>query len=265
MLTATQLRAYRDDGFAVVPGVLDGPDLDRVRHEAQQLYPRDLPGTVYEKDGRTVRGVHGIHQASALMARLVRLPALLEIAEQVLGGAVYVYQSKINAKRAQRGEQWPWHQDFTFWWHEDGMRAPLATNITLFLDDVVPQNGPLLLVPTSHRLGTIPAARRDQGDGSGGWASNLTADLDYTLSPAQLEPLVARHGVHAATGTAGSVLVFDPRVVHSSGANTSARDRQLLMITYNSVRNRLAAVGRPRPEFLAATDTTPLTALAGAL
>lgn len=264
MLTTTQLRAYRDDGFVVVPDVLTGTDLDRVRDEAALLYGRGLPGTVYEKDGRTVRGVHGIDRNSALMARLVRLPTLLGLAEQVLGESVYVYQSKINAKRARRGEQWPWHQDFTFWWHEDGMRAPLATNVAVFLDDAVEQNGPLLLVPTSHRLGTVPTERRDHGVG-GGWASNLAADLDYTLSADQLEPLVARHGVHAAIGAAGSVLVFDPRVVHSSGANTSSRDRQLLMITYNSVRNRLAAVGRPRPDFLAATDTTPLTALAGAL
>jgi ectoine hydroxylase len=260
MLSDAQLSKYHEDGFVVVPDVVAPGDLARIRDEVEQLYDQDHPGRVLEKDGRTVRGIHGCHQVSTLFSRLVRLPDLLEPAEQVLASKVYVHQSKVNAKRALHGDVWPWHQDYIFWEREDGMPAPRVTNVGVFLDDATAYNGPLLFVPGSHRMGTVPAERR-----SNGWESNLAADLDYALTAWQLGPLVTRLGITAATGSAGSLLLFDPQLVHGSGTNMSPFDRQLLLITYNSVDNVPDSAPNRRPDFLSASDTTPLAALTGDL
>lgn len=260
MLIDAQLREYHENGFVVVPDVIAPTALDGIRAETERLYRLDHPGRVLEKDGITVRGVHGCHLQSPLFSRLVRHPALLGAAEQILAGQVYVHQSKVNAKRALCGDVWPWHQDYIFWEREDGMRAPRVINVGLFLDDATPNNGPLLFVPGSHRAGPVPAKRR----GEGGWESQLAADLDYSLSTGQLARLAARSGICAATGTAGSLLVFDPRLIHGSGTNMSPCDRRLALITYNSVDNVPENRTSRRPEFLSASDTAPLAPLAEA-
>jgi hypothetical protein len=261
MLTDAQLREYRENGFVIVPDVIGPAALDAMRAEAERLYRLDHPGRVVEKDGTTVRGIHGCHLESPLFSGLVRHPVLLAIAEQVLGSQVYVHQSKVNAKRALDGDVWPWHQDYIFWEREDGMPAPRATNIGLLLDDATPDNGPLLFVPGSHKAGTVPAERR----GDGGWASHLAADLDYSLTSSQLAQIAAGPGIRAATGTAGSLLAFDPQLVHGSGTNMSPADRRLALITYNSIHNIPTETTSPRPEFLSAADTAPLTPLTDAL
>ncbi len=265
MLDDARLRRYQEDGFVVIPDVLTPDDLARIRREVERLYAQDHPGRMLEKDGRTVRGVHGCHQASALLSRLIRLPELLDPAEQLLGSKVYVHQSKVNAKRALHGDVWPWHQDHIFWEREDGMPTPLVTNAVLFIDDATPYNGPLLFVPGSHRTGTVVTERRVDAGSGHSWRSNLAADLDYALTPDQLGSLVARFGMTAATGSAGSLLLFDPRLVHGSGTNMSPFDRQLMIITYNSVENIPEEVSNRRPEFLSSSDTTPLFAVTGAL
>jgi hypothetical protein len=64
---------------------------------------------------------------------------------------------KINAKAAFEGDVWQWHQDYGTWARDDGMPEPRAMNIAVFLDEVFPFNGALMLVPRSHKHGTLQA------------------------------------------------------------------------------------------------------------
>jgi ectoine hydroxylase len=295
MLTSTQISAYRTDGFLTTGSGIESDDLKRIRDEVQRLEGMEHPGRVLEKDGTTVRGIHGCHQVSDLFSRLVRLPSMLSVARQLLENEVYVHQVKVNAKRALHGDVWPWHQDYVFWEQKDGMRRPTAVNVALFLDDVTEFNGPLLLIPGSHESevpknlpgNTAGAISERNGSGAGkgvgeqendgsptlsaaesdepAWASNLSADLDFRLRGDQLTPLVEEHGIRSATGRAGDLLFFDPRIVHGSGTNMSPFDRTVGLITYNSVGNELTEVASPRPEFLAARDYRPLSPLSGGL
>ena len=65
-----------------------------------------------------------------------------------------MHQFKINAKAAFEGDVWQWHQDYGTWARDDGMPEPRAMNIAVFLDEVMPINGPLMLIPKQ------PQARR---------------------------------------------------------------------------------------------------------
>src|SRR5215472_9895784 len=154
-LTAQQRRFYADNGYLFIDRVFGTDDLDAIRAELPATFTEDSPRRVLERDGVTVRSVYGSHVHNALFARLVRHPALLGPARDLLGGDVHVYQFKINAKAAFRGDVWEWHQDFIFWHHEDGMPAPDVATFSLFLDEVTEFNGPLILVPGSHREGMI--------------------------------------------------------------------------------------------------------------
>jgi ectoine hydroxylase len=63
------------------------------------------------------------------------------------------------------------------------------------------------------------------------------------------------------TGPAGSVVVFDCNAMHGSYDNLSADHRINLFVVYNAQSNALEApfaAPRPRPNFIAARDCTPL-------
>ena len=84
-------------------------------------------------------------------------PRMIEPIEQIFGEKLYMHQFKINAKAAFTGDVWQWHQDYGTWKRDDGMPEPRAMNIAIFLDEVMPINGPLMLVPQSQ------TRRRPQG------------------------------------------------------------------------------------------------------
>ena len=264
--TDEQLRSYQEDGYLLLPTLFSPQEVAALRGELPALYAMDTPGRVLEKGSGLVRSVYGSHTVSDTFARLVRDPRLLEPARRVLDDEVYVHQFKINAKQAFGGEVWEWHQDYIFWRNEDGMPAARVINVVLFLDEVNEFNGPLLIIPGSHRDGVIEPRVRSKDGGGGGmgpsWQSDVAADLTYSFGRETVAALVNEHGIVAPKGPAGSVLLFHPDVVHGSAPNMSPFDRELVLVTYNSVHNVPVPGPSPRPDFLCARDTAPLTPVA---
>ena len=256
MLSPNQIDEYRRKGFLVQERVFDEEEIQLIKAGAEQEFAEGGERVTVEADTDVPRGVHGCHLHAEAFGRLVRSRRLLPIAEQLLQDQVYVHQFKINAKRAFKGEVWEWHQDYTFWHHEDGMPEPRALTAAIFLDDVTEFNGPLTFVPGGHGGGEIDA--EVEGDG---WANTLTASLKYSIDIDTMRQLIARNGMAAPKGPRGSVLWFDANIPHASVPNISPVDRGLVLITYNSVENRIDLSRGTRPEWLAARDFTPLTAM----
>ncbi|WP_225825339.1 phytanoyl-CoA dioxygenase family protein [Streptomyces naphthomycinicus] len=249
--------AYERDGWCEPPYRFGDAAVALLRERTLAISRERRPEVVHEKDGGTVRAIHGCHAFDEVCAALVRHPYLVELAEELIGGPVYVYQFKVNLKQAHEGAAWPWHQDFAFWHEEDGMRRPDAVNIAISLDDVHEDNGPLMAIPGSHRLGLLdlPEGRADGTESD--WRSHVSADLAYTVDADRAGALAEESGRKLFVGPRGSVQVFHPSIVHSSSNNVSADRRALLLITYNAVAN--APVRPTRPAFLVSRDTTPVT------
>lgn len=260
VLADVALESFQRNGFLECEQGFTEVEVKALRELADTEFATDSPARVLEKDGRTVRAVHGSHLVNDGFARLVRSPRLLGPAISALGGPVYVHQFKINAKRALHGDVWPWHQDFIFWNRGDGMREAKVINVAILLDEANEINGPLLVLPGSHRLGTLETGGKVYKDQ---WQSHVSADLKYAIDAPMLAELSANREIVSITGKAGKVFLFDPQLVHGSGANMSPIDRRIILITYNSVENIPDAVANPRPEFLAARDFTPLEPLEG--
>ena len=74
-----------------------------------------------------------------------------------------------------------------------------------------------------------------------------------------LRELASSGELVAPKGPAGTVLVLHPNLVHASGPNLSVFDRRLIIVSYNSIHNVPERLGA-RPEFLCATQPTPLVA-----
>ncbi|WP_406863819.1 phytanoyl-CoA dioxygenase family protein [Streptomyces sp. HUAS MG47] len=259
LLSEEQVGTYREQGFLVLDSLF-APDEVEALCDA---FRRDgeIPGEhrIVEEDGRAVRAVYASHQRQSEFAALVRHPRVLGPVRQLLDAEVYVYQFKINAKPAMGGGGWAWHQDFAAWRVADNLRAPRLVNVGVFLDDVTEFNGPVIFVPGSHRDGLVSSARRHDTARS---EQHLDPD-DIALRPSDMVSLAAQHGMTSPKGKAGSVVFFDPEIVHGSAPNMSPYDRRLLILTYNDVTNEPRPLGEPRPDYVVCRDTTPLQVLDG--
>ena len=246
-------RQYAEDGYFLRERLFTAGELEVLRDESETEFGRPGPQRTLEEASGKVRAVHGSHLTNKVFHDLVRDPRLLGPASELLGDDVYIHQFKINAKHGLGGGIWEWHQDFMFWRREDGMPRPDALSAVVFLDPVTEFNGPLYLVPGSHR-DLLPVTFDAEED----WASTLAASLKYRIEPAALGETMLRQGIVAPLGDPGSVLFFHGQLLHGSPPNMSATSRRLMIITFNAVRNAPRPQDQTRPEFLSARDATPL-------
>jgi ectoine hydroxylase len=119
-------------------------------------------------------------------------------------------------------------------------------NISVFLDEVMPINGPLMLVPKSHTAGDLKAAHDLE----------TTSYPLWTLDNDTVTRLVQEGGIHAATGKAGGMLMFHGNLVHGSAGNITPYPRKIVYLTLNAVSNYIRMP--TRPEFIAHRDFRPI-------
>ncbi|AFZ12488.1 Phytanoyl-CoA dioxygenase [Crinalium epipsammum PCC 9333] len=270
-LTQEQFNTYQKEGFLVVPEYFSQLEVENMKGELPALFAEDSPRRVLEKDGDTVRAVHGSHSTNQLFKRLTRHPKIVSPARQILGSQVYVYQFKINAKAAFSGDFWQWHQDFIFWRKQDGLLTPRIMNAMILLDDMNEFNGALFVIPGSHKEGMIDVTSPQlqeinnnlTGDKKQEWLLSFTANLKYSLPQEIVQELALKYGMYAIKAPAGSAVFFDSNIAHASPNNISPFSRSIVIVTYNSVENIPVPVENPRPEFIVSRDYLPVEALSG--
>ena len=155
-LTAEQLKAFDEQGYVFFPNCFSEEEIALLRIEAEDILKPDRQEVWREKTGAP-RTAFAAHTFSEVFRLLARHPRLVEPLRQFFGEEVYVHQFKLNAKAAFEGDVWQWHQDYGTWARDDGMPEARAMNIAVFLDEVMPINGPLLLIPSSHKQGVFAA------------------------------------------------------------------------------------------------------------
>src|SRR5438067_1648974 len=156
-LTQQQLDQFEQEGWLFLPETFTPEEVALLKREAEAIYDSDRKEIWREKTG-TPRTAFAAHTYNDTFRVVGAHPRLIEPVEQIFGEKLYMHQFKINAKSAFDGEVWQWHQDYGTWRRDDGMPEARAMNIAVFLDEVMPINGPLMLVPKSHKAGDLKAA-----------------------------------------------------------------------------------------------------------
>lgn len=253
-LGADDLALYERDGVLLLPSFLSDVDLGAIAADLSVLEALDGgidDGIVRELERREVRSVFAVHAKRGALAALTRHPRLVAAARQILGEEVYVHQSRVNFKPALGGAGFSWHSDFETWHAEDGMPRMRALSVSVMLDDNHAWNGPLLVLPRSHR--TFVSCPRETPERH--HEVSLVEQEVGTPSPSALRLLFDRVGrIEVALGPAGTVALFDCNALHASGANLSPLPRRNLFLVYNAMSNQLVvpfAGTAPRPEYLA--------------
>ena len=117
---------------AVAAGTLDGPLLDIFEDE---------------HGGKQLRRIGHPEKFHDVYDRVMRYEPLLDLVQDLLGGTVRFDHGKLNFKPPSGGAVVEWHQDWAFLPHtNDDMLA-----VGVMLEDCTLKNGPLMVVPGSHK------------------------------------------------------------------------------------------------------------------
>lgn len=258
-LSETELARYERDGFLVFNNFLDQDTVRRFREDLRAYENDDAvlrsEGTITEPGKQEIRSVFGIHELSARFDRLTRDSRILDMVHQLLGSDAYIHQSRINFKPGFHGKSFDWHSDFETWHAEDGMPRMRAVSFSIALTDNTPFNGPLMLIPGSHKT-FVPCVGRTPEDN---YQSSLKKQELGVPNDQALKQMADQHGIQAPTGPAGSLIIFECNTLHASNANMSPWPRSNLFFVYNSVENQLVQPfcgNKPRPDFLGNRSNT---------
>jgi hypothetical protein len=216
MLTPDQIAFYRDNGYILIEDAITPEQLDRLRARTLDLIDQSRAVTesdeVFDLDEghgpetpRLTR-VKLPHKVDPMFWDVIKNSAMTEALRDLIGDNVMLQTSKLNTKAPGGGQAVEWHQDWAFY---------PATNddllaIGLMLDDVDLDNGPLQVIPGSHK-GPVLSHMSEDGHFCGAVDPD---DADFDMSKAV-----------TLTGKAGSMSIHHVRMLHGSAPNTSDRPR----------------------------------------
>lgn len=258
-LSREQVAAYERDGFLTLKNVLTASEIALLQQEMTRLMSApdrlEAETAITEPDSGAVRSVFRIHRQSEIFSRLAADIRLAGVAQFLLGEDVYIHQSRLNYKPGFQGKDFFWHSDFETWHVEDGMPRMRALSMSVLLTENTPYNGPTMFMPGSHAryvscVGETPEDHYKQS----------LKKQEYGVPDKESLAELARGGIVAPTGPAGTVVIFDCNVMHGSNSNISPLPRSNAFFVYNAVSNKLVAPfgpEKPRPEFIGAREETP--------
>jgi len=223
VLGTEQRQAYDRDGYVLVRGFFDREETDLLR----TAIDRDpaIRGHFYDRgdaDGMTTRMATWNHPGDSVYGIAARSMKMVDTMEDLLGGEVYHYHSKITAKEPHEGGAWEWHQDYGYWYN-NGCLFPLMASAMVALDKCTRGNGCLQVLKGSHNLGRIDHGLLE-GDQVGADLKRVEqAKKQLELVYCEMEP--------------GDVLFFHCNTLHRSDQNRSPDRRWTLICCYNAARN----------------------------
>jgi ectoine hydroxylase-related dioxygenase (phytanoyl-CoA dioxygenase family) len=205
------------DGFVIVEDGLSATEMARLSDAVERVWRLNCP------NGGALHALSFLPLDQSFV-ELVDHPAVLPLVVGALGGNVYVYHCHLDVHPPEEcpAPRWRWHQDGG----RQNVDLPpprprLSVKAAYFLTDVGSvEHGPLWVLPGSHRRDTL---ERPQNG---------------AVHPPGAVPVLVR---------AGSVVLFDRRLWHARGDNTSGATRKVLFYgyTYRWIRLRDAVAFEP--------------------
>ena len=170
------------------------------------------PGHSAERPG--LRRISSPTELSDSYLSVMRSSIAVDATAELIGPNLEFSHSKANSKQPGAGTAVKFHQDILFEAHtNDDMLA-----ILYFLDEVTLDNGPLEVVPGSHR-GPLYEHWHD------GMFPGVVGSEVVEMARAEAVPCI---------GPAGSACLMHGRLLHGSGPNLSDSPRTLFISAYRS-------------------------------
>ena len=217
------LEALDRDGFAIVPGVMAENAVNRL---VDALAVADGGEAIRRRNQQTY-AVRNVLSLCPEVRRAAESPPIRGLAEGVLGPAARAVRGILFDKTAGANWKVAWHQDLSIavkrpveaagfgpWSRKAGVphvQPPVQLlenmlTVRLHLDDCGPDNGPLKVIPGSHRFGTLTAKEIDEQ--------------------------VAQNSPRVCCLHCGGALLMRPLLLHASSSATKAGHRRVVHLEF---------------------------------
>ncbi|GAB4394211.1 MAG: hypothetical protein Tsb0032_17270 [Kiloniellaceae bacterium] len=217
------LNDYEKHGYCLVPGLIEAESLAGINRLTQEVLARaaqlEASDDIYDLEpshrpgAPRVRRIRRPHDVDPAYRALAAHPGILKIVSALIGPHVRLNHSKINLKSPKFGSPVEWHQDWAFIPHTN----PDLVIVAIMLDDCTTENGPMLMMPGSHRG---PLYSHHAGE-------KFVGAIDVAG-----EQLDVEGDSRPVLGPAGSVSFHHPWTIHGSALNRSGEARSLLFFEY---------------------------------
>ena len=222
MLTQEQIQAYHDDGYLIVRSLFDAEEIELLRRTAiadRQMNQKSFGRA--DGEGGTVRLTLWNQPGNGIYGMYARCNRVVNAMEQLLGGEVYHYHSKMILKDPEVGGAWAWHQDYGYW-YDNYVLFPLLSSVSIAVDAATRANGCMQVLKGSHHMGRITHV--ETGEQAGADLERVSeAEKRLELVHCEAEP--------------GDALFFHCNILHRSDQNRSNKPRWSLICCYNAARN----------------------------
>jgi ectoine hydroxylase-related dioxygenase (phytanoyl-CoA dioxygenase family) len=238
---------FERDGYLIVRGLLRDKEIDRLREATADAITNRIQPIVFEDkveefdaavpamykddEGRVFRRLSRVLQRGGVFEEIICGPIAQEAAK-LLGTTFSVCLNRHNMlmlKAPHNMAPVHWHQDAPVW--DEGTYDHVSVIVPL--DDFLPENGGLQVVPGSHKIGPLAT----------GWNEHLAAVQERCAD------LIAREATLVDLKV-GDVLFFKGLLLHGSGGNPSDMPRRSITIALHpgDLREVSARRGEGAPE-----------------
>ena len=223
-LTKDEINFYNDQGYLLVEDVISENQhkemlalVDVFFEKSKMIRENDNIFDLedgHSSDNPRLKRIKQPHQHSQFFWDIIKESKIEEILRDLLGDNVSLKTSKLNTKAPGGGAAVEWHQDWAFYPHTNDNVLALG----LMLNDVDIDNGPLMVIPKSHKGPVLSHSN------NGVFCGAIDPDdSDFDMSKAV-----------TLTGKARSMTIHHARTLHGSSPNNSNRDRLVLFYECNS-------------------------------
>ena len=218
MLSQAQKDFYTQNGYLKVEQVVTPAELaalqqvtakliDASRHVTESDDRFDLD-TGHTADTPRLTRIKLPHKQHPVYDRILKHSGVTRVLNDLLGPDTVLNTAKLNCKAPGGDAAVEWHQDWAFY---------PATNDSLLafglmLEDVTAENGPLLVIPGSHKGPVL--------------SHHANGVFCGAINPE--DPLFEKERTVTLTGKAGDMTVHHVRMLHGSAPNVSDRARKIL-------------------------------------
>jgi ectoine hydroxylase len=223
IFTAEQRRAYLEDGYVLIKSLFDAEEIGILRAAIEQ--DPQIRSSFYDRkdaEGKATRMAMWNHPGESVYGLAARSQRVVDTMEEMLGGEVYHYHSKLTAKEPYEGGAWEWHQDYGYWYH-NGCVFPYMGSVMVALDRATRENGCLQVLRGSHHAGRV-----DHG---------VLPGEQVGAEPKRVEEMLKQLELVYAEMEPGDGLFFHCNVMHRSDQNRSPSRRWTVLFCFNAARN----------------------------
>ena len=223
LFTPEQRGAYDRDGFVLIRSLFDTEEIALLRSTIET--DPQLHASLYDRNdasGKSTRMATWNHPGDSVYGLAARSHRVVDTMEEMLGGEVYHYHSKLTAKEPRDGGAWEWHQDYGYWYH-NGCVLPYMASVMVALDKTNRENGCLQVIRGSHHAGRVE--------------HGVLPGQQVGADPRRVEEMLKTMELVYAEMEPGDGLFFHANVMHRSDQNRSENRRWTVLFCYNAARN----------------------------